>query len=138
MSQNSDLAERIYSFIEVYIEEHQYAPTVREIARSCSISLGTVVYHLEELQKEGRLRRSRYKARSIRLLNTPQRLNELSEKIYQYIASSFQSEGLSPSQEEIAVACNLSKTAVQSHLKILEEQGRIELGKGHRQVRLLK
>ena len=139
MSQSKELNETIYNYIEGYIKEHQYSPSVREIASNCGkISLSTVVYHLEALEYEGQLRRSRYKSRSIRLLNTPQRLNELTEEIYTYIASILQSEGISPSQDEIAAACNLSKTAVQMQLKILEEQGRIQLGKGHRQLLLTK
>lgn len=136
MSRSSN-NEVIYNFIEAYIEQHHSSPSVREIASACSVSLSTVVYHLQDLEQEGRLRRSRYKSRSIRLLNNPQRLNELTEEIYSYIVGIFQSDGISPSQEEIARACHLSKAAVQIQLKILEEQGRIRLGKGHRQIHLV-
>jgi SOS-response transcriptional repressor LexA len=139
MRKDKGLREVIYTFIENYIKAHQYAPTVREIAYGCGkISLSTVVYHLDDLAHEGRLRRSRYKSRSIRLLTTPQQLKELTEEIYSYIASCLQNEGISPSQEEIAATCHLSKAAVQMQLKILEEQGRIQLGKGHRQIQVLK
>lgn len=138
MSQKTEITERIYRYIEAYIEEHQYAPTVREMARACDIAQSTVVYHLEVLEQAGRLRRSRYKSRGLRLLNTPQRLNELSEEIYSYIASSLENEGISPSQDEIAAFCHLSKTVVQAQLRILEDEGRIQVGKGHRQLQLLK
>jgi SOS-response transcriptional repressor LexA len=139
MSKDQDLGESIYQFIETYIQEHQYSPTVREIAHHCGkLSLSTVVYHLDALEYEGRIRRSRYKSRSLRLLNNPQRFNGLTEEIYTYITNSLKNEGISPSQEEIAVACHLSKAAVQLQLKILEEQGRIRLGKGHRQIQILK
>ena len=130
------MGEVIYEYIDRYIKEKRNSPSMREIARACRVALSTVSYHVERLELAGRLRRLRYKSRSIRLLNTPQRQHELSEEVYRFISSSVEKDGINPSQEEIAVACHLSKSVVHIQLKILEEAGRIRLGKGHRQIQI--
>ena len=135
MSKDQEVSEVIYDYIDRYIKEKRYSPSMREIARACQVALSTVSYHVERLELAGRLRRLRYKSRSIRLLNTPQRQHELSEEVYRFI-SSLEKDGINPSQDEIAAACHLSKSVVHIQLKILEEAGRIRLGKGHRQIQI--
>jgi SOS-response transcriptional repressor LexA len=138
MSQKQDLAEAIYSYIEAYIKEYQYSPSMREIADSCGeISLSTVSYHLDGLEAQGRISRSWYKSRSIRLTQGQQDLDEVAEDVYRYIAEYIQREGIAPNQREIAAACHLSKTGVQYQLRHLEAHGRLLLKKGHRRIQLL-
>jgi len=60
-------SEAIYEFINIFIEEHGYPPTMREIADGCYISTGNVVRYLDKLEAEGRLIREPRKARSLKL-----------------------------------------------------------------------
>jgi SOS-response transcriptional repressor LexA len=137
MSKDKDLGEKIYEFIESYIQEHQYSPTVREISKACGkISLSTVNYHLDGLEAEGRIMRSWYKSRSIRLRSAEGSEDELTEEVYAVIAEAIHQEGLAPTQREIADACHISKATVQIHLQRLENQGRILRGEGHRSIQL--
>ena len=64
----SKTRERIYTFIRKFYRQHDYAPTVRDILRGCSLSSTAVVqHHLNVLEKEGRIHRDPEVFRSIRL-----------------------------------------------------------------------
>ena len=66
----SKTRERIYTFIRKFYRQHDYAPTVRDILRGCSLSSTAVVqHHLNVLEKEGRIHRDPEVFRSIRLTN---------------------------------------------------------------------
>ena len=68
----SKTRERIYTFIRKFYREHDYAPTVRDILRGCSLSSTAVVqHHLNVLEKEGRIHRDPEVFRSIRLTDKP-------------------------------------------------------------------
>ena len=60
--------ENILKFIHGFIDERGYSPTVRDILKGCAISSTAVVqYHLDVLEKEGRIHRDPEIFRSIRL-----------------------------------------------------------------------
>ena len=60
--------ENILQFIHGFIDERGYSPTVRDILKGCAISSTAVVqYHLDVLEKEGRIHRDPEIFRSIRL-----------------------------------------------------------------------
>jgi repressor LexA len=60
--------ENILHFIHGFIDERGYSPTVRDILKGCTISSTAVVqYHLDVLEKEGRIHRDPEIFRSIRL-----------------------------------------------------------------------
>lgn len=60
--------ENILRFIHGFIDERGYSPTVRDILKGCDISSTAVVqYHLDVLQKEGRIHRDPEIFRSITL-----------------------------------------------------------------------
>jgi repressor LexA len=60
--------ENILKFIHGFIDERGYSPTVRDILKGCTISSTAVVqYHLDVLEKEGRIHRDPEIFRSIRL-----------------------------------------------------------------------
>ena len=64
----SKTRERIFTFIKKFYREHDYAPTVRDILKGCSLSSTAVVqHHLNVLEKEGRIHRDPEVFRSIRL-----------------------------------------------------------------------
>ena len=64
----SSTRENILQFIHGFIDERGYSPTVRDILKGCDISSTAVVqYHLDVLEKEGRIHRDPEIFRSIRL-----------------------------------------------------------------------
>jgi SOS-response transcriptional repressor LexA len=60
--------EVIYTFVRTYIEQEGVAPNLREISAACFIARSTVVYHLTQLELQGRLKRLPGRARGIVLL----------------------------------------------------------------------
>ncbi len=67
----SDRQVRILEFIETYLGEHDYPPTIREIGKAVGISSTSVVkYNLERLQDKGKIKRSGEVSRGLRLLDS--------------------------------------------------------------------
>jgi repressor LexA len=66
----SERQVRILEFIETYLGEHDYPPTIREIGKAVGISSTSVVkYNLERLQDKGKIKRSGEVSRGLRLLD---------------------------------------------------------------------
>jgi repressor LexA len=64
----SQKQQNILSFIQDFLDENGYPPSVRDIARGCHISSTSVVeYHLNILQKEDHIRRKPEISRGIEL-----------------------------------------------------------------------
>jgi repressor LexA len=67
-----DLSERqqkILDFIEEFIHEHRFPPTIREIGQRVSISSTSVVkYNLDALERKGYIQRDREISRGLRLV----------------------------------------------------------------------
>ena len=60
--------ENILQFIHGFIDKRGYSPTIRDILKGCTISSTAVVqYHIDVLEKEGRIHRDPEIFRSIRL-----------------------------------------------------------------------
>jgi SOS-response transcriptional repressor LexA len=59
--------DAVYQFIVIYLDEHGYPPTMREMAEGCYINVAYVVRYLDLLEAQGRLTREAGKARSVRL-----------------------------------------------------------------------
>jgi len=77
MSRDRTTADIVYDFIRHYIETHdQLSPSIREIAEGCYMGLSTAAYYVRVLQSQGRIKRERHIARSIRLVEP----EEASEK----------------------------------------------------------
>ena len=74
MAELSDKQSRILKFIEEFIEEHDYPPSIRDIQTSCQISSTSVVdYNLKRLQDAGYIRRGREVSRAIEVLGSRRR-----------------------------------------------------------------
>lgn len=58
---------RVLTYIRDYSHAKGYAPTMQELADEFDVSKVTVFEHISALQKKGFLKRSRHKARSLRL-----------------------------------------------------------------------
>jgi repressor LexA len=64
----SDKQQRILQFVEEFLEEHDYPPSIRDIQQGCDISSTSVVdYNLKRLEERGLLRRDREISRAIQL-----------------------------------------------------------------------
>jgi repressor LexA len=60
----------ILSFLEEFIAERDYPPSIRDIQHGCNISSTSVVdYNLKRLEERGYIRRDREVSRAIELLN---------------------------------------------------------------------
>ena len=67
----SDKQKNILNFINIFIEKHGYAPSIREICLGVNLkSTSTVQYHIEKLIKSGYLQKNYKKSRAITLNNT--------------------------------------------------------------------
>ena len=65
----SQRQRRILEFIQQFMDEHQYPPTVRDIQNGCDVSSTSVVdYNLHKLQSMGYLRRQPEVSRGIELV----------------------------------------------------------------------
>ena len=66
----SDKQQLIVDFLEMFIAEHDYPPSIRDIQIGCAISSTSVVdYNLKRLEEKGLIRRDREVSRAIELLN---------------------------------------------------------------------
>jgi repressor LexA len=65
MPRNPQNIEIVYQFICAYIEEHGFAPVLRDIGAGCNLSTPAVQLCLTWLERQGRIRRSAGTARSI-------------------------------------------------------------------------
>lgn len=61
------MIEKVYTFVQTYIAEYGYSPSIREIAEGCYINKTYAVRYLDILEAQGRLTRQQGKARSVRL-----------------------------------------------------------------------
>ena len=68
MGRTSDKQEKILQFLNTYMEENGYAPSVREICAAVGLkSTATVSYHLNELKRQGMIEGDSTKRRAISL-----------------------------------------------------------------------
>lgn len=68
MPRTTDKQEKILEFLNTYIEENGYPPSVREIAAAVGLkSPATVSYHLNELKRQGRIQGDSSKRRALAL-----------------------------------------------------------------------
>ena len=66
----SDKQQLILEFLETFIAEHDYPPSIRDIQNGCKISSTSVVdYNLKRLEEKGLIRRDREVSRAIEMLN---------------------------------------------------------------------
>src|SRR5258708_8810587 len=65
----SERQKNILKYIEAYVDERGYPPSIREIGDQVGISSTSVVdYNLKVLEREGRIRRDREVSRGFELL----------------------------------------------------------------------
>lgn len=71
MARTTDKQEKILEFLNQYIEDKGYPPSVREICAAVGLkSTATVSYHLNELKRQGRIQGDSSKRRAISLPET--------------------------------------------------------------------
>ena len=63
------MGTKIVAFIDAYIKEHGYSPTMREIGAAVGItSTSHVSYHIDRLVEQGKLTKVANIARSVRVV----------------------------------------------------------------------
>ena len=76
----SERQQMIMSFIENFIEEHDYPPTIRDIQNGCNISSTSVVaYNLDKLKDGGQLNRHSEVSRGLSLASAGQNSNKFKQ-----------------------------------------------------------
>ena len=69
--QKIDQTAKVLDFIEKFMEENSYPPSVRDMCKGLNISsTATIVYHLRKLEKQGKLSREKQKNRAIEISGT--------------------------------------------------------------------
>lgn len=70
MKSITERQKEILKFIQDFMAENKYAPSIREIGAACNIeSTHGVTCHLQAIEKKGYITRKPNKARSIVLVN---------------------------------------------------------------------
>jgi repressor LexA len=85
----SSRQKKILSFIQNFVTDNTYPPTIRDIVNGCGISSTSVAdYNLEILEKQGHIRRHREISRGIELLDgAAARITEIMVPIVGQIAA---------------------------------------------------
>ena len=82
MKRRSDKQERILKFLQDFLAEHDYPPSIRDIQAGCEISSTSVVdYNLKALETKGLIRRDREISRGIVLMGQEQRSMESTVRV---------------------------------------------------------
>ena len=77
MARTSDKAERILEYVNTFVQEYGYAPSIREIGAAVGLkSTASVSYHIQALQEKGLLLSPGEKGRK-RAIVTPQRQGQI-------------------------------------------------------------
>ena len=93
----------ILDYLNEFIQQHGYAPSLEEIGRRFGLSsLATVHKHLTNLQEKGFIRRSWNRSRSVELLSAPTGHRALELPMLGYVAAGLPIEAVANS-ETIAV-----------------------------------
>lgn len=93
----------ILDYLQEFIQQHGYAPSLEEIGRRFSLSsLATVHKHLSNLQEKGFIRRSWNRSRSVELLSARTGHRALELPLLGFVAAGVPIEAV-PSSETIAV-----------------------------------
>ena len=67
-----DKTQEVYNYIEKYIMQNNYPPTIREMCDKLKLdSTSSVVYHLKKLENMGKITRGENKNRAIELTDKP-------------------------------------------------------------------
>jgi len=68
MSQTQPTSEHVYVYICQYVEQHGFAPSLRDIAQGCQLSLSGVNHILHKLREADRIAYTPRIARSLRVV----------------------------------------------------------------------
>ncbi|RLT28466.1 MAG: repressor LexA [Chloroflexi bacterium] len=84
----SEKQQRILDYVQEFLDEHDYPPSIRDIQQGCEISSTSVVdYNLKRLEERGLLRRDREISRAIQLPGAQSRRRVLTVPVLGKIAA---------------------------------------------------
>lgn len=75
MARRRSELDDVYQFVKDYLKTNHLSPSLREIAEGCYLHLSTARRYVDMLVIEGRLERTRGKARTIRLASRKRETN---------------------------------------------------------------
>lgn len=55
-SKGAETRQQIYDWMKAYKDEHGYMPTVKEISEALGLWRNGVIYHIEQLRNENRVK----------------------------------------------------------------------------------
>lgn len=88
MKELSEKQGQILQFLQDFVEEKDYPPSIRDIQDGCSISSTSVVdYNLRKLEEKGFIRRDREVSRGIEILGARRRLRVIDVPVLGAIAA---------------------------------------------------
>lgn len=61
--------ELVHEYLKQYIKKYGFAPSVREIGESVGLAISTVHRHLENLERDGVIRRKKNSPRAMALVD---------------------------------------------------------------------
>ena len=82
----TDQQRKVLSFLEKYLHDHGFPPTLREVGQAVRLAnVNAVRGHLSALEKKGYITKDPDKARSIRIIRPPSPLSLIKRKIHQVL-----------------------------------------------------
>lgn len=122
--------KRVYDFIVKFINENEYAPTIREVAKGLNLSSPATVYnHIEALRKKGYLENNKRGTRILKIADknkpTYQDLKETINEAINMIYSLFTCED-TPPENIICPHYQICEDTKEALLDILERNNEDE------------
>ncbi|MEO0599062.1 MAG: hypothetical protein AAF126_23335, partial [Chloroflexota bacterium] len=122
-------ADKAFAFIEACWENHNAIPSQAELAEHLGVGVPAARDTLLLLEKQGRIEREPYVARSIRIVNGAPPVDGTVEIVYEYIRRKIKYE-YPPLVSQIRRDLFLTKREVKRCLDVLVEQERILIEEG--------
>ncbi|MBM4034192.1 MAG: hypothetical protein FJ291_20770 [Planctomycetes bacterium] len=80
--------ERVLAFLEGYVGEHGFPPTLREIGEAIGLSnVSAVRGHVAALERKGYIARTPQKARSVSLIPSPSPMSRLKRRLHEMLGT---------------------------------------------------
>lgn len=132
---------KVMTFVLNFRTKHRVSPTYDEIGRGIHIGKPTVMGHVVELERHGYVKRTKFRARSLEILQIPSVCADvpaaaglvgqlsLSPKqlaLLDWLIVFMAEHDFSPTLEEIGAAFGRTKVTILGHLRELERRGCVE------------
>jgi REP element-mobilizing transposase RayT len=84
----TDQQHRVLAFVQQFLQEHGFPPTLREIGEAIGLAnVNAVRGHLAALERKGYITKAPDKARSIQIVRAPSALSQLKRKLHEVLGT---------------------------------------------------